>query len=282
MQNPALYQSRLVFQHKAILTRGMLQELYNFPRALLSMRYQGYSNGICMGLEFGNRGGKVVVSPGLARVNGDFYILPQEVSLTELALQARSSGISAARWHCVLEPGESVLVDGVPYECLNMQVWADKPAGGDNIELASFSNQVDPELPDQLKTDLWDQFTQHSHLGLLDTPYAGPGGATFHPYVFAAVQNFLLQKAAKSLLDWQLLFMLAQDGIASLRMLHLYIGTKMNTSIFEPVSSQLFKLLCESLRMGESPQERVSAPPPPPVREKRPEKGPVIISPDDI
>lgn len=273
-----LYQGRLKFGHNAILTRGMLKELRDFPRVILALHYQGFSSGICCGMTFAEKGGEIFATPGLVRLDEEFYILPQEVSLTGLAREARPNGVNVDRWSILLEPSDEITLDGAQYATMRMVVAAEGTGRGQTLELATFSNQLELQLPRQDEPNIYEQFTRRANLGLLNTLFAARGEPTFHPFVFAAVSDYLQKKKIKSQLDWQFLFLLLQDGWADMGAIRLYIHGKLERQVDLPVSTELFGIFCEALDALERVPERYAAASAPAQKQEKQAKRLAVIN----
>lgn len=207
-----LARKRLDFRPDAVLTAGMLEELDNFPHQLLEFFYQDYCAGIVAGLDFRERDGNIILSPGLARVAGAFYSLERELNLSDLIANfLKEHSTQGKRWNIVLAPDTSEVLRGVPVDYLRFE-FSERP--GDNVEklqLAGFSAGLRPRLPDVDGPRLVESFLSSSSLYLLDTPMAAVREADFPPAVFVAARNTLMAKKRKSSADLALLFSLSQS-----------------------------------------------------------------------
>lgn len=206
-----LVRTRLAFHPNDVLTASMLEALDKFPHEVLDLFYQHYQSGIVTGLDFNELNGHIILSPGIARLGGTFYMLDQELDLTDFMDSfLRSQSSSGKSWNIVLTPGGSEKERGVPREYLRFEC---SPESGDNVkslQLAGFTDGLTPKLPQVEGSRLVDSFLSSSSLYLLDTPIADVGEVTFPPLVFTAARNTLMAKKRKTPPDLTLLFSLSQ------------------------------------------------------------------------
>lgn len=77
-----MYRSEIRFEHRAILSKSMLDELNLYSRIAVESRYSSYSNGILYGLEYRRLpDGSHEISSGALKYKGEIYFLQKPLSI---------------------------------------------------------------------------------------------------------------------------------------------------------------------------------------------------------
>lgn len=268
MTQDLLLQKRIRFRSNGILTRALVQELYDYPHEVFALLSAGRGDGILAGMEFYEAEDAVWLSPGMVRLGEGTYILHRPVSLSDIIKTwTREHGQKGREYHILLEadapvqePGaENGMMEVLP---LGFKVGEAPATRHDQLHLCSFSDLVDPKrLPDAESDEPEEAFTSRGCLHLLGTPWAARGGATFHPYVFRALARLLEAQPRKTGLDYALLFALQKDGVVPLATLRTYVaecGLRWEEGADR---GRLFQTLCECVRRKREDAPRGEAPP---------------------
>ncbi len=232
----------LNFEHGAILTRSMLHEIYKYPREILRLKYESYSNGIICGLDFFVEGGNLFLTAGIIKLDGEFYFLDKNINLSELAEQ------------------NNLEVDGEYFIWLKKFTVEKEPClTENNFEVTFATKNLTPTLgnfiftarddfnfPELVEGDNpFENIFRRSAFNLFEVEFASKGGATFHPLLFRLVKDFLLVKENKTPLDYAILTQLQNAETISLQTIKSYIAE--DGKNFSGGRKNLFESFCDSL-----------------------------------
>lgn len=80
-----LSRNEITFEKGRILHKEMLDELYDYPRAVMASYFAGASDGILYGLELtaSEDSGALVIRPGAIKLNGRLYISPADIEMAK-------------------------------------------------------------------------------------------------------------------------------------------------------------------------------------------------------
>ena len=84
-----LVNKKVFFRHGAILTKEMLNVVYDYPRDFLCLKYDKYSDGIISGLDFKilHEDNSLVLTKGIVKYKNELYFLLEDVNLTKFFSQ---------------------------------------------------------------------------------------------------------------------------------------------------------------------------------------------------
>lgn len=199
----------LTFPHKAILTGGMLEEIYRYPREFMRLMFDGYGNGIICGLDYSLRGGELFLSAGIFFAGGNFYILSRDVNISDLS--AEKNLVVDREYFVALERKTFAEEQCITTTTLELVFNEIKPPhtlgqfvflGRENFYLPQFTD--DPN-----------EMFSRSVLNLCEVPFAARGTSTFHPLLFRQVKNFLQNKPNKTPRDFAILTYLQNNEVIS-------------------------------------------------------------------
>lgn len=247
-----------IIEPDAILTCGMLRDMAAFPHVMLALSYSGFGDGFVAGLDFEYQDGSVVLTPGIVRSKGRFYILGEKFDLGAFAKKYCENPVGN-NFRLVLGGTlQRRIEEGVRQDSLPLYVLPERePADG--LTLAIFSDQrKELALPAPEAEDPLEEYGQAARLNLLETPWACPGGATFHPLVFRGIAHKLENKVRKTAFDCALLMEICNHCVASFGALRIYI---LNQGGEWPENDRrrIFKELCGCLDF-EAPVSVMAAP----------------------
>lgn len=263
-----LLQKRIRFQSNGILTRALVQELYDYPHEVFALLSAGRSDGILAGMDFYEAGNDIWLSPGMVRLGDGAYILHRPVSLSAIIrTHIEKVGQKGREYHILLEADAPVQEQGAENGMmevlpLRFEVGEAPATRHDQLYLCSFFDLVDPSrLPNAEADEPENTFKSRTCLQLLGTPWAARGGATFHPYVFRALAHLLEAATPKTGLDYALLLALQKDGVVPLATLRTYVAECGMRWEEGADRKRLFQILCECARRPSQDAPRAEFPP---------------------
>lgn len=214
------------FLHGSILTKEMLNEIYIYPRNFVELKYNVYSDGIIEGLNFVEKDGITYLTKGIVKIAGEYYFLLNDVDLTSYFKEIQKK----QNWkndvcYLYLKSEMPIKADSIVVKKLDLYVSENKES--DLFLLCRFSSINDnlylPKLNNRKKNEFEDLIINHLYVNLVNTLYAMPKKATYHPFLFEAVAEYLKQKQDKRVLDFVILMQIQNMKVLSIDAMETYI-----------------------------------------------------------
>lgn len=217
------------FKAGSILTKEMLDLLYQYPRQFMQLFSDNLADGILCGLTYtgGPSLAELVLTPGVLWWQQSFWISKDPVPLCQVL--------------------GNTLNDGQPYR-LEMRSAGDEETQGNvkisRLQLCVVPANSKPDGPDfghfiwnQSLTRLpqnWDELQKSlrntSFFDVTNVPAAHTGEATFLPLLFDYLRQALQKKDIRNSLEDAMLVQLLEKGTLSLETLRIYSRSKANIS----------------------------------------------------
>lgn len=182
------------FRKGTILTKEMLQEVYDYPRDILDILYDGWPDGILAGTALEERSGSVYMKKGLLKYQGRIYRMMKDCDLTQFVSERLSPNDSVENYKLVFSPEEPVSIDGRDTQVRRGMrlrlLYSNKSVEG--IEFARFRLPASKKITISDKED-WEDLSGAKFWNMSECPYSCRGGTTFHPYIFRVLQDRLTQ-----------------------------------------------------------------------------------------
>ncbi|WP_346684327.1 hypothetical protein [Megamonas hypermegale] len=223
-----LVKKEVSFLHGNILTKEMLNEMYAYPRNFIELKYSDYSDGIIAGLDFIENSGITYLTKGIVKFKGEYYFLLDDINLTSYFLEMhKQQNWSTKLYYLYLKSSTPIKVDSIIVQNLDLYVSEECKqddlfllcrfyGGKDNMELPQLNGNEEKEPFKKLTDD-------NLYVNMIDTLYAMPGKATYHPFLFKAVAEYLEQKPNKSILDNVILMQIQNMKVLSIDAMETYI-----------------------------------------------------------
>lgn len=267
--------TEIIFAGGEILSAQMLEETYRYPREFLHIYHAAASDGIVAGLDFQVEHGDVHLTPGIVKMDGKYYILPESVPM-DAWIRQRQTPLQPSVEYFLCLVAEDVrtseeAVGGISSRS-RLTLQAERAKSDHALLLGKYKYRPDvkislPKLKPESK-EPFAEFAQASFLQLLDCEYAHrQGGTTYHPLIFRAIQSYLEQKAVLSPYDFSLLQEVQNHGIVAVSTLQAYVAAsrKVSAASLQMTRENLFKALAQCVQESYSP---VAYPAPPPAEEQ--------------
>ena len=222
----------VTFRSGAVLTATMLEAAIGAQAAFLSLAYAGYGDGILAGMELADVGGALFLEPGILHAGGGFFLCHERVDLTAF-IEARDGEWSPRPDNkLILRPEEVENVKHITRTVLKLDV-LDVASGQDvhngEMLLLTFNGaniqtgKSHLTIPRTLKDF---SHGNHADVNVLDTPFACPGGTTYPPIFFRALQAAIAGKAVRDTLDQSMLLLLSAERVLPCGALETYCKEK--------------------------------------------------------
>lgn len=215
------------FLHGSILTKEMLNEIYVYPRNFVELKYNVYSDGIIEGLNFIEKDGITYLTKGIVKIEGEYYFLLDDIDLTSYFKETqKEQNWKNDVYYLYLKSETPIKVDSIVVKKLSLYVSENKESDlfllcrffgtKDNLDLPKLKYNKEDEFKDLIKTE--------SYVNLINTLYAMPKKATYHPFLFEAVAEYLKQKQDKRALDYVILMQIQNMKVLSIDAMETYIN----------------------------------------------------------
>jgi hypothetical protein len=171
------------FEAGKILTKGMLQAMYDFPRDIVNIKTANWSDGILFGLELERSENHIFLSPGVIKWESRLYFLKEKLDVSEL-MRGCDEGKS---YHFCLIAQETRIENGIQRFNLNIVV-KDKSEGfslAGFLYREGFFPKTDYEKPEDLMSD--------NFFKILHIPRSAPNEPAPMPAVLKVFAKALLK-----------------------------------------------------------------------------------------
>ena len=215
------------FLHGSILTKEMLNEIYVYPRNFVELKYNVYSDGIIEGLNFIEKDGITYLTKGIVKIEGEYYFLLDDIDLTSYFKETqKEQNWKNNVYYLYLKSETPIKVDSIVVKKLSLYVSENKES--DLFLLCRFFGTNDkldlPKLKCNEKDEFDDLIKNNLYVNLVNTLYAMPKKATYHPFLFEAVAEYLKQKQDKRALDYVILMQIQNMKVLSIDAMETYIN----------------------------------------------------------
>ncbi|AKG36023.1 hypothetical protein [Paenibacillus durus] len=163
------------FEKGRILKTGMLENLRDYPRSFLDIRYQDYSDGIIAGTNVSVREHVLCISPGIIKHAGRLYLMEEEQEVSYSAT-GREMVLKVRFLEDVDQP------DFTRYSAEILVETAEASSGTDELELGRFKLKTGAELRSDYQ-DFSDMATEYNTWSSITAHYAGKREATLRPEI---------------------------------------------------------------------------------------------------
>lgn len=172
------------FQKGRILKREMLENLRDYPRELLDIYFQDYSNGIIAGVNIHVADTTIILSKGIVKHHGRLYILP---SSYELSYEATGK-------ETILKIRFAEAENALDFTNFTAQIVLDDSLTlmQNELEVARFKLKLGAKLRTE-HIDFFDFATEYNTINYLHCQYAGIKKSTYHPIVLQYFARELLK-----------------------------------------------------------------------------------------
>ncbi|KYG92212.1 DNA and RNA helicase [Metasolibacillus sp. FSL H7-0170] len=238
------------FQKGRILKRGMLESLRDYPRDIVDLYFQNYSDGIITGLDITVDGTNLIIAKGIVKQQGTIYTLTTDYTLSYTATERETA--------LLLEFDEPQLTpDYTEYTARPLLV--DATAVMDNtLELARFKLKAGAMLRASY-TDFADLATEYNTLNYLYCQYAGLQQSTYHPMLLKYYARELLESRSTNPYDISFALQCLNQERIEREVVDWYISSRLEVA-YQPLSNkQAHHYLTRILSNGQNSRRRADA-----------------------
>lgn len=220
----------LTFLKGEILTKVMLDELYQFPKTVLSLQYHNFPDGILCGTAIFEEDGEIFMDKGLIKYQDTFYRMETTFPLSRFVADHFEDGrcVPQKSYKIVLIPSKNVIDKREGQVSLTLMpeiLQTSEEAKGIPIAFFNSINQTVklPHFSPSLELKEFSKFVKTVSFSMVAVPYASQSGVTFHPYLFSKIKDSLQLKPEKTALDYMILQEIAKNKVIELEFLELIV-----------------------------------------------------------
>lgn len=186
-----------LFESKSLLKKEMLENLRDYPRSIIQIFCQDYSDGIITGCELSVLNHEIIISPGILCFKGVLYIL-EKLWKVEYRPTGKVTFLKVKFFDKIVENGQEVYLS---------RVYLDEtiPNASCEIELARFKLQHGSRLRVRY-TDFSDFNTEFDTLNRIYVPFASLRKHSLYPQILRVFSNELLRYPIQN--PWDYAFIL--------------------------------------------------------------------------
>lgn len=181
-----------IFQKKRVLRIEMLEQLRDYPRNYLKLRYQGYSDGIICGCQITWDSGQLEIAPGILYHAGNLYFMEEPCRMECLSKDI----MRYLKVQFMTQVREEGKIEGSTRIVLNEQ----KPDAACEMELCRFRLQEGARLRDTYES-FEDYATGYDTVNRIHAPYASYGQATIWPAILKQFAQEILESRGQNVYD---------------------------------------------------------------------------------
>lgn len=237
-----------IFQKKRLLRIEMLEQLRDYPRNYLKLRYHGYSDGIICGCQITWDSGQLEIAPGILYHAGNLYFMEEPYQI-ECFAQDKMRYLKVQFMTQVREEGK---IEGSTRIVLNDQ----KPDIACEMELCRFRLQGGARLRDTYE-NFEDYATKYDTVNRIYVPYAAYGQATIWPAILKQFAEEILESKDQNVYDISFgMNILANDGEIPADCINSYIMKRLERKEIKHGNYNMYTNLQEILRQKQTERTR--------------------------
>ena len=251
-----LVKKEVSFLHGNILTKEMLNETYAYPRNFVELKYSDYSDGIITGLDFVENDGITYLTKGIVKFKGEYYFLLDDINLTSYFLDMKKQqNWQSTLYYLYLKRSEPIKAGSIVVQ--NLDLYVSEESKQDDLFLLCrfFGTESNMRLPrlngSGEQKPFKDLIDNNLYVNLIDTLYAMPKKATYHPFLFRAVTEYLEQKQDKSMYDYVILMQIQNMKVLSIDTMRTYIAAINHNEQEKSDREGFFKFFTDCLQKKE-------------------------------
>lgn len=203
------YAVDLTFHKSEILTKVMLDELRDFPQAVLFQHYHSYPDGIVAGTFIYEENEQIFIDKGIIKYHDRLYRMGERFNLSSFIkgqiLENQTS------YKLVLSEEKTSPIDdrnGQIKTTLEPKIsLRSEEVSGITLAYFTLYNTAIkiPTLPEHPNEKNMEQYFKSAAFSMIHVGYCGNSGTTFHPFIFSGIKEILKQKENKSVEEFLIL-----------------------------------------------------------------------------
>lgn len=235
------------FERGSILTKNIIQNIYDYPRDLINIMYSNYPDGIIKGLEIHKKDNNIFLSKGILKYDNEYFFLKENLDMESL-FNNLNEGTSYAIYF--ENKGECKVEDNFISHKLELKIIScDDYKKLDNSKVFflgefTYNDETKIKFPNEL-IDL--KKKRHSCFNNINVNYSGYKENTFCPNIGQLILNHLKLKKNISPLDFTLMCELSKEQTLSYETICFYIKNVINKDVYDLSREEVFDFFVDSL-----------------------------------
>lgn len=230
-----------IFQKKRLLRTEMLEQLRDYPRDYLKLRFQGYSDGIICGCQISWDNGRLEIAPGILYRAGRLYFM-EEPYYMECPSEDQMRYLKVQFMTEVHEEGK---IEGSTRIVLNDQ----KADAACEMELCRFRLQKGARLRDTYE-NFDDYETEYDTINRIHVSYSSYGKSAIWPEILRQFSKEILETKTNNVYDISFAMnILTNHGSIPADCVDSYLRVRLKRKEAERGNHNIYKALQEVLRM---------------------------------
>ncbi|MGZ0042449.1 DNA and RNA helicase [Paenibacillus ottowii] len=225
------------FEKGRILKTEMLENLRDYPRSFLDIRYQDYSDGIITGMNVTVGEHTLTVGRGIVKHNDKLYLLEQEHEVP----YAATGRLSVLK---IKFQKEQSTTDFQSY--LGEIVIEEEQANQSELELGRYKLKEGALLRSDY-VDFADLATEFNTFNLIEVPHAGTTGPTLSPFMFKMFARELISRGTSDPFDLAFTMLCLNQGFIEREAVLHYLSSRSGASYRDYGSNKLHQVMARVL-----------------------------------
>ncbi|CAH1225320.1 MULTISPECIES: DNA and RNA helicase [Paenibacillus] len=221
------------FQKGRILKTAMLEQLRDYPRDYLELRYRNYANGIIAGAEVKVKADKLSISPGIVLYHGKLYMLTEQIDMSYVA----TGRMTLLKVRLL----EETTIQDITTGSMELVLDEEECSAGE-LELGRFKLKEGARLRQDYQT-FADLATEFNTLHVIHVPYAAEGASTLSPLMMRDYADRLMRTGTTDPLDLTFAMMCLNEGIVNRRVIQHYIASRLGQEVRDYGNAQIHRYL---------------------------------------
>ncbi|MFO7820365.1 MAG: hypothetical protein R6V17_09045 [Halanaerobacter sp.] len=227
------------FKRGSILKKELLNNLRDYPRAMINLYFSDYAEGVLAGSNLKIEGNEIVIKPGIIKFNEQIYLLTQEERILyqatnqemmiKIKFLAKEESSDFKTWRSELTLANSLEVTE------------------NELELGRFKLREGAKL----RTD-YDQFsdfaTEYNTVNIIHVKYASREKWTIHPLIMDFFAHKILNSDTENQFDISFAMQTLQTGIVKRELITSYLQRKLELTQKSFSNLEIYNYLARIIR----------------------------------
>lgn len=230
------------FENGSLLTKEMLECMYDYPINVLNCLYSNYSNGIISGFDVIEKEKSIYITKGLLKLDNSIYIMKEDFNINTLL-----NNLEESTTYNIVFVEENNITNKNGVKNLNLKIVINEGIDDNKIKFRfgkfKWNGKSSLELPTTI-----DSLFKNTILNLNEIEYAQNNTSTYHPLIFRCIFNYLKDKKDKNMLDYIIINEISKNNVLNIEIIKSYIEEK-GFSIKSFNKEELLKKFIETIKL---------------------------------
>lgn len=208
------------FKNGSLLTKEMLECMYDYPINVLDCLYSNYSNGIISGFDVIEKEKLIYITKGLLKLDNSIYIMKEDFNINSLFNNLEESAI-----YSIVFAEEDNITNKNGVKNLSLKIVLDSEIDDNKIKFRFGKFKWNGKSILELPTTI-DSLFKNTILNLNEIEYAQNNTSTYHPLIFRCIFNYLKNKKDKNMLDYIIINEISKNNVLNIEIIKSYIEEK--------------------------------------------------------